>query len=90
MTRPVLTALGLPILRLVSSESSILKSDESLSDPRRTLATGVTLPRMGGEAGKGVVMRSPCVGAALDPPLWTVVPNKALSLRLSLSLALVD
>jgi hypothetical protein len=25
-------------------------------------------------------------GAALDPPLWTVVPNKALSLPLSLSL----
>jgi len=26
-------------------------------------------------------------GAALDPPLWTVVPNKALSLSLSLSLS---
>jgi len=32
------------------------------------------------------VMQSPCAGAALDPPLWTVVPNKALSLSLSLSL----
>ena len=31
-------------------------------------------------------MRSPCAGAALDPPLWTIVPNKALSLSLSLSL----
>ena len=40
-----------------------------------------------GEAGKRVVMRSPCAGAALDPPLWTVVPNKALSLSLSLSLS---
>ena len=39
----------------------------------------------GGEAGKRVVMRSPCAGAALDPPLWTVVPNKALSLSLSLA-----
>jgi hypothetical protein len=29
-------------------------------------------------------MRSPCWGAALDPPLWTVVPNKA-ALSLSLS-----
>jgi hypothetical protein len=27
--------------------------------------------------------RSPCAGAALDPPLW-IVPNKALSLSLSL------
>jgi len=26
--------------------------------------------------------------SALDPPLWTVVPNKALSLSLSLSLSL--
>jgi hypothetical protein len=33
-----------------------------------------------------VVMRSPCAGAALDPPLLTTVPNKALSLSLSLSL----
>ena len=32
-------------------------------------------------------MRSPCTGAALDPPLW-IVPNKALSLSLSLSLSL--
>jgi len=30
-----------------------------------------------------IVMRSPCAGAALDPPLWTI-PNKALSLSLSL------
>jgi hypothetical protein len=39
-----------------------------------------------------VVMRSPCAGANLDPPLWTIVPNKdALSLSsldsLSLSLS---
>ena len=33
-----------------------------------------------------MVMRSPCAGAALDPPLWTIVPNKALSLSLSLSM----
>ena len=39
---------------------------------------------VGGEAGKRVVMRSPCAVAALDPPLWTVVPNKALSSSLSL------
>jgi hypothetical protein len=31
-------------------------------------------------------MRSPCAGAALDPPLW-IVPNKALSLSLSLARA---
>jgi hypothetical protein len=37
-------------------------------------------------AGKRVVMPSPCAGAALDPPLWTVVPNETLSLSLSLSL----
>jgi hypothetical protein len=30
-------------------------------------------------------MRSPCAGAALDPPLW-IVPNKALSGPGSLSL----
>jgi hypothetical protein len=34
-----------------------------------------------------VVMRSPCAGAALDPPLWTVVPNNARALSLSLSRA---
>jgi len=33
------------------------------------------------------VMRSPCCGRALDPPLWTVVPHKAPSLSLSLSLS---
>ena len=33
---------------------------------------------MGGE---GVVMRSPCQGAARDLPLWTGVPNKALSYK---------
>jgi hypothetical protein len=37
------------------------------------------------EAGKRVVIRSPCAGAALDPPSWTIVPNKYLSLSLSLS-----
>jgi len=44
-------------------------------------------PERPGEAGKRVVMRSLVAGAALDPPLWTVVPNKALSLSLSLSQA---
>jgi hypothetical protein len=42
------------------------------------------------EAAKRLVMRSPCAGAVLDPPVWTVVaPNtsKALSLSLSLSLS---
>ncbi len=34
------------------------------------------------------MMQNPCAGAALDPPLWTVVPNKALFLSLSLSLSL--
>jgi hypothetical protein len=34
-------------------------------------------------------MRSPCAGAALDPPLW-IIPNKALSLSLSLSLWQAD
>ena len=29
-------------------------------------------------------MRSSCAGSALDPPLWTIVPNKALSLSLFL------
>ena len=48
---------------------------------------------VGGVAGKRIViavMRSQCAGAAsaLDPPLWTVVPNKALSLSLRLSLSL--
>jgi hypothetical protein len=33
---------------------------------------------------RSVVTRSPCAGAALDPPLW-IVPNKALSLSLSLA-----
>ena len=33
-----------------------------------------------------LVMRSPCAGATLDPPLW-IIPNKALSLSLSLSLS---
>jgi hypothetical protein len=37
-----------------------------------------------------VVMRSPCAGTSLDPQLWTVVPNKALSLSLSLSLSLKE
>jgi hypothetical protein len=50
------------------------------------------LPPVCGEAGRRVVMRSPCAGANLDPPLWTIVPNKdALSLSsldsLSLSLS---
>jgi len=31
-------------------------------------------------------MRSPCAGAALDPPLWIIVPNKALSFSISLLL----
>jgi hypothetical protein len=35
-----------------------------------------------------MVMRSPCTGDALDPALW-IVPNKALSLSLSLTLSLV-
>ena len=26
-----------------------------------------------GDAGKRVVMRSPCAGAPLDPPVWTIV-----------------
>ena len=43
-----------------------------------------TPPRVCGEADRSVVMRSPCAGATLDPPLWKV-PNK-LSLRLSVSL----
>ena len=30
--------------------------------------------------------RSPCAGAALDPPLWTIAPDKALSLSLRVSL----
>ena len=33
-----------------------------------------------GEAERRVVMRSPCASAALDRPLWIIVPNKALSL----------
>jgi hypothetical protein len=33
-----------------------------------------------------MLMPSPCAGDALDPPLWKV-PNKALSLPLSLSLS---
>jgi hypothetical protein len=37
------------------------------------------------QADRSVVMRSPCAGAALDPPLW-IIPNKALSLSLSLLL----
>jgi hypothetical protein len=33
-------------------------------------------------------MQSPCAGAALDPPLWTIVPNKvALSHTHTLSLS---
>ena len=40
---------------------------------------------MCGEIDGSVVMRSPCAGAALDPPL-RIVPNKALSHKaLSLS-----
>jgi hypothetical protein len=33
-----------------------------------------------------MVMRSPCAGDALDPPLWRI-PNTELSLSLSLSLS---
>jgi hypothetical protein len=44
------------------------------------------LRRPHGEADRSVVMRSPCAGAALDPPLW-IVPNKALSQTLSLRLS---
>ncbi len=33
-----------------------------------------------------MVTQSPCVGAALDPQVWTIIPNK-LSLSLSLSLS---
>ena len=40
-------------------------------------------PSVLGEVDRSVVMRSPCAGAALIPPLW-IVPNKALSLFLSL------
>ena len=39
---------------------------------------------MGGEADRSVVMRSPCAGDALDPPLW-IVPNKKRARALSLS-----
>ena len=42
---------------------------------------------MRGEADRSVVMRSPCAGAALDPPLWIIVPNTALSPSLSRSTA---
>jgi hypothetical protein len=46
----------------------------------RTCAMRDDEPRVGGETGKRVEVRSPCADAALDPPLWTVVPhNKALS-----------
>jgi hypothetical protein len=31
------------------------------------------------ETDRSVVMQSPCAGAALDPPLWIIIPNKALS-----------
>jgi hypothetical protein len=41
------------------------------------------------KADRSVVMRSPCAGAALDPPLW-IVPNKALSLSLSQALSLAQ
>ena len=30
------------------------------------------------------MMRSPCAGAALDPPIWIVPNNKALALSLRL------
>ena len=36
---------------------------------------------------RSMVMRSPCAGATLEPPLW-IVPHKALSLSLSLSVSL--
>jgi hypothetical protein len=36
------------------------------------------------QADRSVVMRCPCAGAALAPPLW-IVPNKAFSEALSLS-----
>ena len=42
---------------------------------------------MYGEVDRSVVMRSPCAGAALDPPLW-IVPNKALSLAPSFTAAM--
>jgi hypothetical protein len=55
-----------------------------------------TPSRVGGEAGKCVVIWSPCAVAALDPPLWIIVPERddvvywysirKLSLSLSLSL----
>jgi hypothetical protein len=40
-----------------------------------------------GEVDRCVVMRSPCAGAAVDPPLW-IVPNQALSLSVSLRVSL--
>ena len=46
-----------------------------------------SIPIVCGEAGRRVVMWSPCAGAALDPPLWTIVPNIfSLSLPSSASL----
>jgi hypothetical protein len=43
-----------------------------------------TPSRVCGETDRGVVMRSPCAGDALDPPLWIVL-NKTLSLSSSSS-----
>ena len=56
------------------------ESGESLRHMDATLAS------VRGEADRSVVMRSPCAGATLDPPLWIVL-NQALSLSFSLSLS---
>ena len=57
------------------------ESGESLRHMDATLAS------VRGEADRSVVMRSPCAGAALAPPLWIVL-NKTLLLSLSFSLCL--
>ena len=64
-------------------------SSSSLQDSCLSSESGESLRHVGCYPGKQDSMWRCGVraaGAALDPPLWTVVPNKALSLSLSLSL----
>jgi len=111
----VICASGLDKSLNLSTHATEINHNRSLwfGAPVRSILvatwTGRTSERRGDQTDRSVVMRSPCAGAALDPPLLIVpkrapsrslslktaalgppsrvriVPNKALSLSLSLS-----
>jgi hypothetical protein len=64
---------------------SVVPSSEPLIRVRRKSSPcRLLLRQVCGEADRSVAMRSPCAGAALDPPFW-IVPIYTLSLSLSLT-----